>query len=173
VSLSSTETGFDEFMRARYPALLRTATLLMGDAGHGEDLLQNALFKTAVRWRRLREPSAAEAYVRVVMARDAGHARRRRWVREHPTSTLPEQLTGDASAAVDLTDALARELTTLPRDQRIVLVLRYYEDLAEREVAALLGCSLGTVKSRASRGIAQLRERGVLTGLGVEPRSGT
>jgi RNA polymerase sigma-70 factor (sigma-E family) len=144
----------------------------MGDAGHGEDLLQNALFKTAVRWRRLRDPSAAEAYVRVVMARDAGHARRRRWVGERPTSTLPERASADASAAVDLTDALARELVTLPREQRVVLVLRYYEGMTEREVADLINCSVGTVKSRASRGLAHLRERGVLTGTDVEPRSG-
>jgi RNA polymerase sigma-70 factor (sigma-E family) len=165
---TSEDAEFTAFMRGRYPALLRTATFLMGDAGHGEDLLQSALFKTAVRWRRLRDPHAAEAYTRTVMVRAAGHARRRRWTGERPSGELPEVAAGDAAAGVDLADALARELTLLPAEQRAVLVLRYYEQLAEREVAAVLGCSVGTVKSRASRGLARLRERGVLTGAGAE-----
>ena len=161
---TSDDAEFTAFMRGRYPALLRTATFLMGDAGHGEDLLQTALYKTAVRWKRLRYPVAAESYTRTVMVRQAGHSRRRRWSGERPTAELPEVSASDAAAGVDLADALQRELMLLPADQRAVLVLRYYEQLAEREVAALLGCSIGTVKSRANRGIARLRERGVLTG---------
>ena len=163
---TSEDAEFTAFMRGRYPALLRTATFLMGDAGHGEDLLQTALLKTALRWRRLRDPGAAEAYTRTVMVRQAGRSRRRKWVGERPAERLPEISGADASADVDLADALSRELARLPHDQRAVLVLRYYEQLAEREVAAVLGCSLGTVKSRASRGLSQLRERGVLTGAG-------
>jgi RNA polymerase sigma-70 factor (sigma-E family) len=165
---TSEDAEFTAFMRGRYPALLRTATFLMGDVGLGEDLLQGALYKTAVRWKRLRDPGAAEAYTRTVMVRQAAHSRRRRWHGERPTAVLPDLPSFDAAAGVDLADALARELTRLPHDQRAVLVLRYYEQLAEREVAALLGCSIGTVKSRASRGIAQLRERGVLTGAGAD-----
>lgn len=161
---TSDDAEFTAFMRGRYPALLRTATFLMGDAGHGEDLLQTALYKTAVRWRRLRDPGAAEAYTRTVMVRQAAHSRRRRWSGERPTETLPELPGQDVAAEVDLADALSRELQRLPAEQRAVLVLRYFEQLAEREVAALLGCSVGTVKSRANRGLARLRERGVLTG---------
>lgn len=160
----SDDAEFSAFMRGRYPALLRTATFLMGDAGHGEDLLQGALFKTAVRWKRLRDPAAAEAYTRTIMARQASQSRRRKWTGEKPSEVLPEPAASDAAEAVDLADALGRELALLPADQRTAIVLRYYEQLAEREVAQLLGCSLGTVKSRTSRGIAQLRSRGVLTG---------
>lgn len=160
---TSDDAEFTAFMRGRYPALLRTATFLMGDAGHGEDLLQTALYKTAVHWKRLHDPAAAEAYTRTVMVRQAGHSRRRRWSGERPTGTLPERACHDVEAGVDLADALSRELKLLPAEQRAVLVLRYYEQLAEREVAALLGCSVGTVKSRANRGLVRLRERGVLT----------
>jgi RNA polymerase sigma factor (sigma-70 family) len=97
------------------------------------------------------------------MVRQAGHSRRRRWNGEHPTGALPELAGVDAHAGIDLADALQRELGQLPFEQRAVLVLRYFEDRGEREVAELLNCSVGTVKSRASRGIAQLRRRGVLT----------
>ena len=159
---TSDDAEFDAFMRGRYSALLRTATFLMADAGLGEDLLQAALFKTSVRWKRLRDPGAAEAYTRTVMARQAGHSRRRKWNGELATASLPELAAPDANTGVDLADALGRELTHLPQEQRAVLVLRYYEQLPEQEVAALLGCSIGTVKSRASRGLARLRERGVL-----------
>ena len=161
------DAEFTAFMRGRYSAMLRTATFLMGDRARGEDVLQTALFKTAQRWRRLNDPGAAEAYTRVVLVREAGHARRRRWNGERPTELLPEQPTGDASAEFDLADALRRELAQLPYEQRAVLVLRYYEQRPEREVADILGCSIGTVKSRASRGLEQLRRRGVLTSTGA------
>jgi RNA polymerase sigma-70 factor (sigma-E family) len=161
------DAEFSAFMRGRYSALLRSATFLMGDRALGEDLLQTALFKTAQRWRRLHDPGAAEAYTRVIMVRQAGHARRRRWTGERPTAELPERSVSDAASTVDLADALSRELALLPYDQRAVLVLRYFEQRPEREVADLLGCSLGTVKSRASRGLEQLRARGVLTGAGT------
>ena len=167
------DVEFAAFMRGRYSALLRTATFLMGDRQLGEDLLQTSLFKTAERWRRLRDAGSAEAYTRVVMVRSAGHAKRRRWNDERPTSTLPELASADATAGVDLADALYRELARLPFEQRAVLVLRYFEDRPEREVADLLDCSVGTVKSRASRGLEQLRQRGVLTGAPAEPAAGS
>lgn len=162
------DAEFAAFMTGRYSALLRTATLLMGDRALGEDLLQNALFTTARRWRWLRDKGAAESYTRTVMVRDAGHSHRRRWWEERPMFVVPEQEVHDAAQGVDLADALGRELRLLSYEQRAVLVLRYYEQRSEREVAELLGCSLGTVKSRASRGLAQLRARGVLTGTQVE-----
>ena len=161
------DADFSAFMRGRYSALLRTATLLMGDTALGEDLLQTALFKTARRWRSLEDKGAAEGYTRVVMLRQARHAQRRLWRGERPTARLPEEVAADESSRVDLADALGRELARLPYDQRAVLVLRYYEQRSEREVAELLGCSLGTVKSRASRGLHSLRQRGVLTSSGV------
>jgi RNA polymerase sigma-70 factor (sigma-E family) len=166
------DVEFAAFMRGRYSAMLRTATFLMGDRQLGEDLLQAALFKTAERWRRLRDTGAAEAYTRVVMVRLAGDAHRRRWRGERPSAALPENSAADAIGAVDLADALYRELARLPYEQRAVLVLRYFEDRTEREVAQLLECSIGTVKSRASRGLQQLRSRGILTGA-PEPAAGS
>ena len=151
------DAEFSAFMSGRYTALLRTATLLMGDRALGEDLLQNALFTTARRWRWLRDKGAAEGYTRAVMVREAGHSRRRRWWGERPTAVVPESPVPDASHGVDLADALARELALLPYEQRAVLVLRYYEQLTEAEIAAALGCSTGTVKSQAARALTRLR----------------
>ena len=90
------------------------------------------------------------------------HALRgRRWCAELPTADLPETEVTDAAAAVDLHESLRRALLTLPVKQRAVLVLRYYEQLDEAEIAAALGCSPGTVKSRASRALTALREAGI------------
>jgi RNA polymerase sigma-70 factor (sigma-E family) len=154
---------FDDFMRGRYAALVRAASLLTGDRATGEDLVQTALTKTAMRWDRLRDKGAAEAYTRTTMVRLAGRWSRRLWRGEVPTAELPDTAAPDRTARVDALDALGRALGALPHQQRAVLVLRYYEQLSETETAAVLGCSVGTVKSRASRGLAALRGGGHLT----------
>jgi RNA polymerase sigma-70 factor (sigma-E family) len=153
------DQDFDEFVRGRSIALLRTAVLLTGgDRGHAEDMLQVVLAKMYARWSRIDDP---EAYAR----RSLAHAAVNRWRGRHrrPEVPLAEPDTGaapgDAAAIVDLRDALARELLRLPPRQRAVLVLRYFDDLTEAEIAAALGCSVGSVKSQASRGLARLRER--------------
>ena len=157
-------TGFRDFVAGRSPALLRTAWMLTGDAQLAEDLLQTALARTWPHWSRI-ESGNPEAYVRRVMVRTYGSWwRRRAWRGETPVATLPEP-TGPAAAtgrtdayrAVDDRAALTAALTHLPRRQRQVVVLRYYDDLSERDVATMLGCSAGTVKSQAAKGLAKLR----------------
>jgi RNA polymerase sigma-70 factor (sigma-E family) len=153
--------GFREFVLARSPALLRTAWMLTGDTQLAEDLLQVALAKTWPHWGRVRS-GQPEAYVRKVMVRTYGAWWRRRWRGEQPTGQPPEASSApgvdeDAFAGADQRFWLASALAQLPVRQRQVVVLRYFEDLSEREVAALLDCSVGTVKSQASKGLGKLR----------------
>lgn len=153
---------FGAFVAARYSALVRTAFLLCGDRGHAEDLAQSALIKTYLAWGRLRMPEKAEAYSRRTLIRLASRSRRRRWKAEIPAGHLTEQAVAgpEYGVAVDVRRALAE----LPVGQRAVLVLRYLDDRSEAETAALLGIPVGTVKSRASRGLGQLRQAGLLDG---------
>lgn len=152
--------GFRDFVAARYPALVRLGTLLANDAGHGEDLVQVALVKTLRAWSRLHPDGDPEAYTRRVMARDAWRAGRRRWRGEVPTAELPQRVMQDAYQDVLDRDAVIRLLDLLPSQQRVVLALRYWAGLSEAEIADQLGCSIGTVKSRASRALATLRAAG-------------
>ena len=157
-----TESGtFDEFVAGAGARLGRTAALLTGDRHQAEDLVQTALAKTYLRWHRLREPAAAEAYVRRVMVTTLIRWRRRRWLGEIPAAELPEHAGQDAYGAADTRDLLRTALLRLPPPQRAVLVLRYYEDMSEDEAARVLGCSRGTVKSRTSRALAALRRSDV------------
>ncbi|MEV5709058.1 SigE family RNA polymerase sigma factor [Actinoallomurus sp. NPDC052274] len=151
------EEQFREFVTARWHALLRTAYLLTGDHGQAEDLVQTALVRTHRHWTRIRRSDAPEVYVRRVLV-NLNHSRwHRKRVTEQVTDVLPEPATADALAAYDVRDELWSAVLTLPPRMRSVLVLRYFEDLPEAEVARLLGCSLGTVKSQTSRGLDRLR----------------
>ena len=158
--------GFRGFVESRYGALVRFGTLLCGDPGRGEDAVQDALLKTLRAWDRLDlhgdGDNGAEAYTRKVMTHAAWRSARRRWWGERPTDELPEHPAPDAYAEADTADAVRRALTALPAQQRVVLVLRYWGQLSEAEIADQLGCSVGTVKSRASRAIASLRASGLL-----------
>ena len=146
---------FTEFVAARMPALLRTAYLLTGDWAAGEDLLQTTLEQCWRRWNRLGEHP--EPYVRQAMLRTFLSWRRRRWTGETPTEELPEVAVDDATSAYDEREQLWRALQRLPRRQRAVIVLRYFDDLSEQETAAALGVAVGTVKSQASKALAALR----------------
>jgi RNA polymerase sigma-70 factor (sigma-E family) len=157
---ASYQTGFAEFVTARYPALVRYGTLLTGDAGHGEDLAQEALVKTFRAWRRLHPQGEPEAYTRTVMARQAWRMARRLWRREIPSAEPPEPAPSDPYDDMDTAALVLAALRRLPAQQRIVLLLRYWGGLTEREIADQLGCSAGTVKSRASRAIAALSAEG-------------
>ncbi|HEX8002408.1 MAG TPA: SigE family RNA polymerase sigma factor [Mycobacteriales bacterium] len=150
--------SFDAMLDVHAPALLRTAFLLTGDAHLAEDLLQTALVKTWSRWHTLRDPERAPAYVRGVLATTSVAWWRRRWRGEVATGEVPEVAGSDAYAAVHDRDRIGRALARLTPRQRAMVVLRFYEDLPEAEVAALLGCSVGTVKSTTSRALATLRE---------------
>jgi RNA polymerase sigma-70 factor (sigma-E family) len=149
------EDEFREFVLARSPALLRFAYALAGDRGLAEDLLQVALLKTYRQWRRLRDTDNPDAYVRRVMANQRISWWRRRRVTE------ADRPVPDGAAPPDpgpeQRDELWQALRQLPPRTRAVVVLRYWEDLSETEVARILGCSIGTVKSQASRGLSRLR----------------
>lgn len=146
---------FEAFVRARSGALVRTGYLLTGDAALAHDLVQEALVRTWPHWARI-STGAPEAYVRTVMTRLQISWRRRKWRGEIPTERLPERALGQEVDA-DVDGELAWALAHLPVRQRQVVVLRYAEDLPVEQVAQILGCSAGTVKSQASRGLASLR----------------
>jgi len=147
--------GFDEFVLTRSQALLRTAYLLTRDHALAEDLLQTSLTKAWFAWSRIEE--APEAYVRRILVNTFATWWRRKWSGERPTERLPEVAATDTMSAIDDREDLWQALGRLPRRQRAVLVLRYFEDLSEAEIASTLGCSPGTVKSQASKALAKLR----------------
>jgi RNA polymerase sigma-70 factor (sigma-E family) len=154
------EREFREFVAARSADLLRTAYFLSGgDIHDAQDLLQSALIATARRWSRIVKRDQAEAYVRRAMARQQINRWRSRTRRpETLVSTPPEHPTDrDEQVGVDLRPGLMAALRTLPPRQRAVVVLRYYEDRPEAEVAELLGISVGTVRSQSAKALAKLR----------------
>ncbi|HVQ94069.1 MAG TPA: SigE family RNA polymerase sigma factor [Mycobacteriales bacterium] len=146
---------FDGFVAARSQGLLRTAYLLTGDWGLAEDLLQTALAKSWFAWRRIEGPP--EGYVRRTIVNTYATWWRRKWRAERPTGELPERAAPDQTQGVDARESMWQALAGLPRQQRAVIVLRYYEDMSEAEIAATLGVSAGTVKSSAARALASLR----------------
>jgi RNA polymerase sigma-70 factor (sigma-E family) len=154
------EVSFEEFVYARSGSLLRTALLLTGqNRAEAEDLLQLALERAYRHWPRVCRSGEPERYVRGILA----NASADRWRRLARRAERPLPAAGadpalpDHSAAVADRDYLLRALAALPPRQRAVLVLRYFDDLSEAETADMLGCSLGTVKSQAARGLARLR----------------
>jgi RNA polymerase sigma-70 factor (ECF subfamily) len=165
------EEEFREFVAVRSAALLRTAYLLAGDWGAAEDLLQVALTKTYLAWKKLGHIDAVEPYARRVLVNTATSWWRRRWHGEKPTETLPERPVSDGLEARVEREALWRHVKELPTRQRAVLVLRFYEDMSEADTAALLGVSVGTVKSQCARALAALRTR--LGESGIEPAAGS
>jgi len=154
--------SFDDFVALRSDALLRTAYLLTHDHGLAEDLLQTSLAKAWGSWRRIE--GSHEAYVRKILVTTYATWWRRRWRGEVPAETLPETATaGSGGPAAELRLDLWTALGRLPRKQRAAVVLRYYESLTEAETAAVLGCSVGNVKSQTSRALAKLRIDPALT----------
>lgn len=155
---------FAEFVAARYRALVRTGLLMTGDLGHAEDLTQSALIRTYLAWGRMRAAGNAEAYARRILVRLALRARQRQWNGEVAAGVIPEPGPGSAGefAHADLALDVRRALAALPAGQRAVIVLRYLDDQSEAEIAQVLGISTGTVKSRAARGLAALRNAGLL-----------
>lgn len=151
-----TRQDFGEFVAARSPELLRLAYVLTGDQHAAEDLLQSALTKAAAHWGRIH--GAAEGYVRRVMYREQVSRWRRRARRpEVAMAQVPERPARDEVAGVEARLALREALLALPPGKRVMLVLRYLEDLPEAQVADIVGCSVGTVRSQTHKAIAQLR----------------
>jgi RNA polymerase sigma-70 factor (sigma-E family) len=151
------DLGFGEYVSARSRALLRTAYLLTGNVADAEDLVQAALAKTFLAWDRIEDRSAVDGYVRRAMVNTHISWWRRRRVEEYPTDEIPDQAVADHAVSSDLQETLRRAIDRLPQRMRAAVVLRYYEDMTEAEVAEVLGVSLGTVKSTVSRAVAKLR----------------
>ena len=164
---------FRSYVTGRSAALLRTAYLLTGNRADAEDLLQTALAKTYLSWDRIRDREAVDGYVRRIMVNTQTSWWRRRKVDERPTDRLPDRGGGrDDTADLELHDALWTALSALPKRQRAMVVLRYYEDLSEAETAQVMGVSVGTVKSTTSRALSKLREdSSLLTGDADDPRT--
>jgi len=151
-------SDFEEFVLARSGALLRTAYLLTGDRQHAEDLLQTALWRVSRRWGTAR--NNPHAYARRTLV-NLAHDRRRRLMRRPAEVGDDLELRAVADPAPEQVldrDVLVRALRGLPRRQRVAVILRYWEDLSVEEAAEAMGCSTGTVRSNASRGLARLRE---------------
>jgi len=149
---------FREYVAARGPVLLRMAMQLTGERAEAEDLLQAALAKTYLAWDRINDRSAVDGYVRRAMVNTQISWWRRRKLEVYPTDELPDRPVDDHSQRSELHDALGRALERLPARQRLAVMLRYYEDMSENEIAEVLGVSVGTVKSTVSRAMAKLRD---------------
>jgi RNA polymerase sigma-70 factor (sigma-E family) len=152
------ESEFAAFVHARSAVLYRTAVLLTGSRDAADDLVQGTLERVCRHWRRARVADSPEAYARRVLvnlANDRWRGLRRR--REVVLELDPTE-TADPFGTLHERDALVRELHRLPQGMRTVLVLRYFEDLADESIADLLGITPATVRSQAARGLAKLRE---------------
>jgi RNA polymerase sigma-70 factor (sigma-E family) len=154
------DRGFREYVTSRSRSLLRTAYVLTGNRADAEDLVQAALAKTFLAWDRIEDSGALDGYVRKAMVNTHISWWRRRRLDEYPTDEVPDQAVADDAGDAgdsDLQDTLRRAIDRLPQRMRAAVVLRYYEDMTEAEVADALGVSLGTVKSTVSRAVAKLR----------------
>lgn len=152
---------YDELVAARAPALLRLAVMLTGNVDEAEELLQRTFLRVQRHADRIAAMAAPAAYLRQVMVNE--HLSGLRLLRRRPWTDGDSGLEGlptpDQHVRFELRDQAWRALATLPRKQRAVLALRFYEDLADREIAAILDCSEATVRSQAHRALAALRSR--------------
>ena len=150
---------FEEFAAARLPAVLRFAGVLTGDRALAEDVVQDALIRASGRWQMIGQLDRPEAYVRKMIVNEFLSWRRRSWrlVPGGAGSGLGGQPIPDPAADYAERDAITIELAKLPRRQRAVLVLRYYQGLSDAEIAEVLGCRPGTVRGYAARALAALR----------------
>jgi RNA polymerase sigma-70 factor (sigma-E family) len=150
---------FEEFAAARLPALLRFAGVLTGDRALAEDVVQEVLIRAHARWRKIGCLDRPEVYIRRMIVNEFISWRRRTWrlVPSGTSADLDVRLAPDHALGHAERDALLAELAKLPRRQRAVLALRYYEGLSNVEIAEVLGCKVGTVGGYVSRALATLR----------------
>ena len=150
--------AFGEYVRSRSGALLRAAQAMTGHRADAEDLVQATLVKAYQSWDRISDQAALDTYVRRVMVNTHISGWRRRRIDEYPTDELPDSPAADVTGDSDLHDVVQRALDRLPRQMRAAVMLRYYDDMTEPEVAAVLGVTVGTVKSTVARAVAKLRK---------------
>lgn len=152
------EMSYEEYVAARWPALYRTAYLMTGNHADAEDLAQTALIKAYAHWSKVSAADSPDAYVRRILTNSFLSSRRpQRVSRERLVDRMPELVAVAPGSEERL--ALWPHVASLPPKQRAVVVLRYYEDLSEEQIADALGCSRGTVKSNASLALKSLRAR--------------
>ena len=154
---TGSDEEFDSFMRGRWPTMVRLAYALTGDAGHAEDVAQAAFARAYASWGRVRRAGDPDAYVRRIVINEHRSRFRKHRVAEELRGDLGETLGGEQQGPEER-QALLDALRALGPRQRAVVVLRYWLDLSEAETAAALNCSVGTVKSQASRALATLRK---------------
>ncbi len=160
---------FTAYLEARQHALLRTAYLITGDPHTAEDVTQTALAKLYLSWDKVRDRSSVDAYVRRIIVNENNSLWRRGWKRrERAAAQLPESGAVHDRYDEGLSDEVWQLVESLPRRARAVVVLRFYEQLTEVEVAETLGITVGTVKSQSSRALAALRDR---VPAGLDPRT--
>jgi RNA polymerase sigma-70 factor (sigma-E family) len=150
---------FEEFAAARLPAVLRFAGVLTADRALAEDVVQEVLIRASSRWDQLDRLDHPELYVRKMIVNEYLSWRRRSWrlLPKGSADEVDDRVTPDHAGLHAERDALLAELGKLPRRQRTVLVLRYYQGLSDAEIAGVLGCTPGTVRGYASRALAALR----------------
>lgn len=156
---AESDEEFRQFMRGRWAAMRRLAYGLTGDLGHAEDVTQAAFAKAYASWGRVIRSGDPEAYMRRIVINENHRRFRKHRVTEDLPGVLPETVAADAAGEWDERAAVLAALRSLGPRQRAVVVLRYWMDLSEAETAAALGCSVGTVKSQASRALAALRNK--------------
>jgi RNA polymerase sigma-70 factor (sigma-E family) len=152
-------SDFDDFVNSRGPGLLRFAYLLTGNAHHAEDIVQDALARAHTHWSKISQYQVPEAYVRKTVLRLYLSWRRRRASTEIAVAEVGELGAHGADQAdrIAVRQQLGQILATLPRMQRAVLVLRYFEDRDDDDIANLLGCAPATVRVHAARGLRRMR----------------
>jgi RNA polymerase sigma-70 factor (sigma-E family) len=150
---------FEEFAAGRLTAVLRFAGVLTGDRESAEDVVQEVLIRVHRHWDKISALDRPELYVRKMIVNEYASSRRKLWRlvpsgrgTEFDARVVPDHASDHAER-----EALLAELAKLPRRQRTVLVLRYYEAISDGEIAQILGCSPGTVRGYASRALATLR----------------
>ncbi|HEY6792173.1 MAG TPA: SigE family RNA polymerase sigma factor [Trebonia sp.] len=162
----STDEDFREFMRGRWPAMVRLAYGLTGDLGHAEDVAQAAFARAYASWGRVTQAGDPDAYLRRIVVNENRRRFRRQRVAEDLPGVLPDPGVADSADASDQRAALLAALARLGPRQRAVVVLRFWMDLSDAETARVMGCTVGTVKSQASRALAILRRDGGVRGIG-------
>ena len=152
------DASFEAQVTASGAALLRLAVMLVGEPYLAEDLVQSTLFKAFRKWQRVTAAARPEAYLKAMVVNEYLSWRRRRSSSELPAAVLDDRPSGqDVGGAHAARAACWELLAELPQQQRAVLVLRYYEDLPDEEIARVLGCGVSTVRSNAARALARLR----------------
>jgi RNA polymerase sigma-70 factor (sigma-E family) len=149
---------FAAWSAAQAPSLHRFAYLMCGDWHDAEDLVQESLARAALHWSRIERAEHPDAYVRTILVNQCRSMWRRPWSRAVPSAERADRAVPDATESIATRSEVMQALRLLPVRQRATVVLRYYEELSEAETAAVLGCSVGTVKNQTHKALRTLRE---------------